>query len=135
MNWRRQAGMLAEGSLPTTDAAYDPNPVIRMLAARRDLPSRIIRRLARDPSPAVRATIAMRPDLDQRTVEDLAWDSNADVRLAVARRNDLNDHVRGRLSEDHDPRVLDALGDHDAAGLLRSAPAPLDEPQRRGFPW
>jgi hypothetical protein len=88
----------------------------------------VVRRLANDPEPTVRAAIARRQSLPGDIFESLARDPHWEVREAIALNPTTPPMVRTRLSADREPRVsrsaLGILAKHEAASALRgSVPA------------
>lgn len=100
--------------------AYDRHEPVRcaLACSRRPLPDGVLRDLAADPSPRVRAAVAGRDGLSDGLLEDLSWDSDPRVLAVLAGRRGLPDGVRVRLARCADSRVQAALGDVRAAILL-----------------
>lgn len=135
MTWWERYEQLYTGQLPVVEAVFDANPILRATVASMQLEDKYVRRLASDPSPAVRAVIASRPDLSDRLVDDLSWDVCEQVRARIATRPDLSDTIRQRLLDDTSPLVLEALGYEQAAHIIRSLPAPLTDDRKKTRLW
>lgn len=118
MWWERYL-TLEQGGMDAADAAYDEAAPVRRLAASKTLPPRAVERLTRDPDALVRRAVAARADLTARQIDRLARDGDGSVRAAVAGRDGLPAQVGRMLADDTDPRVLDALGLHEAARIAR----------------
>ena len=80
----------------------------RDLAARSDLPARVLDALSADPDPLVRLAIARSMVMGPNRLAGLARDSDARVRLAVVRHHRVRAATLRELVDDPDSRVSDA---------------------------
>ena len=116
-----------------------PGLVRVRVAQNRRVPQRLLRRLARDASPAVRVAVAVHPSTPVSVVEALADDHESAVRFQVAHHCPLSTRLVRRLARDcsedvriamamhpQTPReVLEALAEDPIASVRRATVHPM----------
>jgi hypothetical protein len=107
-----------------------PSTLMRVeLAARTDLPARVYERLAEDPIPWVRATLADNPSISESLIHALAIDRGHDVQRQLARHPDLPLDVLSDVAATAGigsvlpPRIASASGSEIAALAASANPA------------
>lgn len=80
------------------------------VAHNKSVPASVLDRLARDPDPRVRISVAMRRKCSSETLAQLAADPDETVRAMVARNKKAPPHVLETLRRDPSPLVAEAVG-------------------------